>query len=208
MRIIRILLNEVICMNKSDFEKQIEFILEIDKVKNILRRTHTTSGKNENDAEHSWHMSIMIFLLSEYSNEKFDVLKAIKMALIHDLVEIDAGDTYAYDSVNIATQSEREDKAAKRIFSMLPDKNKKEFTELFYEFEAKITPEAKFVRAIDNFQPILLNDFNKGNDWKINGVTKEQIYNRNKITSESTDVIWENIKEIIDENIKNGNIKE
>lgn len=195
-------------MNKTDFEKQIEFILEIDKVKNILRRTHTTSGKNENDAEHSWHMSIMIFLLSEYSNEKFDVLKAIKMALIHDLVEIDAGDTYAYDKAMKATQKEREDIAAKRIFGMLPDKNKKEFTELFYEFEEKITPESKFVRAMDNFQPILLNNFNNGKDWKINGVTKEQIYNRNIITAECTDIIWDKIKDIIDENIKSGNIKE
>ena len=123
-------------VNIERFKKQLDFILEIDKEKEIYRQTHLKGYKRqENDAEHAWHMAIMIYLLKEYANEEFDVAKAMMMALIHDIVEIDAGDTYAYDTKNLATQEEREEKAANRIFGMLPDEQKKEMIELFYDFE-------------------------------------------------------------------------
>ena len=153
------------------FKKQLDFILEIDKEKEIYRQTHLKGYKRqENDAEHAWHMAIMIYLLKEYANEEFDVAKAMMMALIHDIVEIDAGDTYAYDTKNLATQEEREEKAVNRIFGMLPDEQKKEMLDLFYEFEEGKTPEAKFAKTMDNFQPILLNDSNNGKDWRVHQI--------------------------------------
>ena len=158
-------------MDKERFQKQLDFILEADKEKNILRQTHLSDhGRRENDAEHAWHMAIMIYLLKEYANEEIDVAKAMMMALIHDIVEIDAGDTYAYDTAGLENQKEREEKAAERIFGMLPEDQKAELKSLFEEFEAYETPEAKFARAMDNFQPLLLNDSNDGGDWKEHGV--------------------------------------
>lgn len=154
-------------MDKERFKKQLDFILEIDKEKNIFRQTHLTGYvRAENDAEHAWHMAIMIYLLREYANEEFDVAKAMTMALIHDIVEIDAGDTYAYDTKNLETQKEREEQAAERIFGLLPTEQKQELKALFEEFEECVTPEAKFARAMDNFQPLLLNNANNGADWR------------------------------------------
>ena len=145
------------------FQKQLQFILEVDKTKNIFRQTHLTHrGRNENDAEHAWHMAMMIYLLKEYANEEIDLAKTMMMALIHDIVEIDAGDTYAYDDQGLATQKEREAQAAKRIFGLLPEDQKAEMMALFEEFEAYESAEAKFAHAIDNFQPLLLNDSNDG----------------------------------------------
>lgn len=150
-------------MDQERLQKQIAFILEADKEKNILRQTHITDYlRQENDAEHAWHMALMVYLLREYANEKFDVGKAMVMALIHDIVEIDAGDTYAYDEKNLATQAQREEKAAKRIFGLLPSDQEKELKSLFYEFEENQTPEARFAHAMDNFQPLLLNNSNNG----------------------------------------------
>lgn len=146
-------------------QKQIDFILEIDKSKNILRQTHLTHhGRRENDAEHAWHMAIMAYLLQEYSNEKIDVAKVMLMLLIHDLVEIDAGDTYAYDNDGLKTQASREKKAEDRLFSMLPADQGQVLKALFEEFNAEQTPEAKFARVMDNFQPLLLNNSNDGMD--------------------------------------------
>ena len=144
-------------MEKKRLDKQVDFILEADKEKNILRQTHLSGhGRRENDAEHAWHMAIMIYLLKEYANEEIDVAKAMMMALIHDIVEIDAGDTYAYDAKGLESQKEREEKAAERIFGLLPEDQKAELKSLFEEFEAYESPEAKFARAMDNFQPLLL----------------------------------------------------
>ena len=152
-------------MDGERFERQVAFILEADKEKNILRQTHLSGhGRRENDAEHAWHMAIMIYLLKEYANREIDVAKAMMMALIHDIVEIDAGDTYAYDDAGLATQKEREKKAADRIFGLLPEDQKAELRALFEEFEAGETAEASFARAMDNFQPLLLNDSNEGGD--------------------------------------------
>ena len=194
-------------MDSERFKKQIDFVLEIDKEKNILRQTHLTDyRRQENDAEHAWHMAIMIYLLKEYANEEFDVAKAMMMALIHDIVEIDAGDTYAYDTKNLATQEEREEKAANRIFGMLPDEQKKEMLDLFYEFEEGKTPEAKFAKTMDNFQPILLNDSNNGKDWRVHQIKKSQVVNRQKSSQLGSKDIWEYTSELIEKNVKKRNL--
>ena len=194
-------------MDMERFKKQLDFILEIDKEKEIYRQTHLTEYKRqENDAEHAWHMAIMIYLLKEYANEEFDVAKAMMMALIHDIVEIDAGDTYAYDTKNLATQEEREEKAANRIFGMLPDEQKKEMLDLFYEFEEGKTPEAKFAKTMDNFQPILLNDSNNGKDWRVHQIKKSQVVNRQKSSQLGSKDIWEYTSELIEKNVKKRNL--
>lgn len=190
-------------------KKQLEFSLEIDKEKNIFRQTHLSGhGRNENDAEHAWHMAIMAFLLKEYANEEVDVSKVILMCLIHDVVEIDAGDTYAYDSVNLKTQKEREDKAKERIFSMLPDDQKDILISLFDEFEEGKTPEAKFAKAMDNLQPLLLNNSNNGGDWRMHGVNKTQVYGRQGKTAEGSEILFNLTDTLIKENIRKGNIIE
>lgn len=196
-------------MDKERFEKQIAFILEADKEKNILRQTHITDfQRRENDAEHAWHMAMMIYLLKEYSNEDFDVAKAMMMALIHDIVEIDAGDTYAYDTEGLATQKEREEKAANRIFGLLPDDQQHELKALFEEFEEAKTPEARFARAMDNFQPLILNDSNDGRDWREHEVSKTQVTNRQKTTALGSTSIWNITEQIIDKNVRKGNLKD
>ena len=194
-------------MDRERFKKQIDFVLEIDKEKNILRQTHLTDyRRQENDAEHAWHIAVMIYLLKEYANEEFDVAKAMMMALIHDIVEIDAGDTYAYDTKNIETQKEREEKAAERIFGLLPEEQKQELKGLFEEFEACESPEAKFARVMDNFQPILLNDSNNGEDWKVHKIKKSQVENRQKSSQLGSKDIWEYTSELIERNVKKGNL--
>ena len=151
-------------------KKQLEFSLEIDKEKNIFRQTHLSGhGRNENDAEHAWHMAIMTLLLSEYSNEEIDVLRTVSMLLIHDLVEIDAGDTYAYDEEAKKTQTDREQKAADRIFNLLPEDQAEKMYSLWREFEEWETPEAKFAHTMDNFQPLMLNAATEGKSWWENG---------------------------------------
>ena len=194
-------------MDKQErLRKQIAFALEIDKEKDILRQTHTTSGKQENDAEHAWHMALMIYLLREHANEKFDVGKAMLMALLHDVVEIDAGDTYAYDTEAMKTQAEREAQAVERIFGMLPQEQYEEMCALFYEFEEGKSPEAKFAKAMDNVQPLLLNDYNNGRDWRKHKVTKTKIQKRNERTKLGSQTLWEHVMRIVDENVKKGNI--
>lgn len=190
-------------------KKQLEFSLEIDKEKNIFRQTHLSGhGRNENDAEHAWHMAIMAFLLKEYANEEVDISKVMLMCLIHDVVEIDAGDTYAYDEVNLKTQKEREDKAKERIFSMLPDDQKDILISLFDEFEEGKTPEAKFAKAMDNLQPLILNNSNNGGDWRMHGVNKTQVYGRQGKTAEGSEILFNLTDTLIKENIRKGNIIE
>ncbi len=194
-------------MDRERFEKQVEFILEADKEKNIFRQTHLSgNGRRENDAEHAWHMAMMIYLLREYSNEPIDAAKAMMMALIHDIVEIDAGDTYAYDAQGMESQQEREARAAERIFGMLPEDQKKELKGLFEEFEAYETPEAKFARAMDNFQPLLLNNSNDGGDWREHRVKKSQIMKRHTKTALGSEEIWSYARELIERNVEKGNI--
>lgn len=187
---------------------QLDFSLEIDKEKNILRQTHLSGGgRRENDAEHAWHMAIMAYVLREYSNEEVDIAKVMLMCLIHDIVEIDAGDTYAYDKEMIETQKAREDAAKERIFGMLPDDQKRELSDIFDEFESYETPEAKFAHVMDNLQPIMLNDNNDGGDWKEHGVTAEQIYERQRKNLLGSEKLFEVSDKIIKKNIRNGNIK-
>ena len=200
---------EEITMEQERLKKQIDFILEADKDKNIIRQTHLSgNGRRENDAEHAWHMAIMVYLLKEYANEEFDVAKAMMMALIHDIVEIDAGDTYAYDLKGLETQKAREEQAAERIFGLLPDDQGEELKSLFQEFEALETPEARFVRAMDNFQPLLLNNSNDGGDWREHEIGKSQVMKRHIKTKSGSNIIWECAKKIIEENVRKGNIKD
>ena len=196
-------------MDKERFQKQLDFILEVDKEKNILRQTHLSGyTRQENDAEHAWHMAMMIYLLKEYANEDFDVAKAMMMAIIHDIVEIDAGDTYAYDTKGLATQKERESKAADRIFGLLPNDQKEHLIALFEEFEEGKTPEARFAKTMDNLQPILLNDCNNGKDWRLHGVNKTQVLNRQKSSQLGSEEIWWFTKDLIERNVVKGNIKD
>lgn len=190
-------------------EQQIQFLVEIDKVKNIFRQTYLADGKRkENDAEHSWHIALMAFVLKEYVKEPVEVMKVMLMVLIHDLVEIDAGDTYAYDSVGALDKREREEKAADRIFGLLPKDQGSYFRELWEEFEAYETADAKYAHLLDNFQPILLNDASGGKSWAEHGVKKSQIYKRNEKVEETSDAVWQKIQDIVQKNINLGNVKE
>ncbi|WP_027207045.1 HD domain-containing protein [Butyrivibrio fibrisolvens] len=190
--------------------KQLDFALEVDKEKNIFRQTHLSGhGRNENDAEHAWHMALMAYLLKEYSNEPVDIAKVMLMCLIHDVVEIDAGDTYAYDADGLKTQKEREDRAKERIFSLLPEDQKADLIALFDEFEAYETPESKYAHAMDNLQPLILNNSNGGSDWKEHGVTSSQVYGRQSKTKLGSEKLYQEVVDkIIKEQIKKGNIKE
>lgn len=195
--------------DRQRLEKQFDFIREIDKEKFIQRQTYLTDGvRKENDAEHAWHMAIMTILLSEYANEKIDVLKTVTMLLLHDIVEIDAGDTYAYDEDAKKTQREREERASERIFGLLPDDQKERFQAIWEEFEAGETAEAKFARTMDNIQPVMLNAATDGKAWEEHGVRLEQIMNRNKNTSKGSEALWDYARRnFVEPNVENGKIK-
>lgn len=196
-------------MAEKRLEDQMKFLLEIDKEKNILRQTHLSGhGRRENDAEHAWHMAIMIYLLREYANEKIDLAKTMMMALIHDIVEIDAGDTYAYDTAALATQQEREAQAARRIFGLLPEDQREEMLALFQEFEDYETPEARFAHVLDNLQPLMLNDSNNGGDWREHQVKRSQVYKRNARTSTGSETLWAYMEGLIQGNVEKGNIQD
>lgn len=189
-------------------KKQMDFALEIDKEKNIFRQTHLSGhGRNENDAEHAWHMAIMAYLLREYSNEPVDITRVMLMCLIHDVVEIDAGDTYAYDAEGLKTQKAREEAAKERIYSLLPEDQKKELSAIFDEFEESKTPEAKFAHAMDNLQPLMLNNSNGGGDWREHEVSAEQVYGRQKRTKEGSEILYEITDQIIKKHKEKGNLK-
>lgn len=193
---------------KERLKKQIKFIKEIDKEKTITRQTLLTNGiQKEDDAQHAWHMAIMTLLLSEYANEEIDILKTISMLLIHDIVEIDAGDTYAYDQKGIKTQRERETKAADRIFGLLPEDQKVKFRMLWEEFENNETPESHFAHTMDNFQPVMLNDATNGKMWEENKVRLSQILKRNEKTKLGSKILWEySYKNFIEPNVKKKKI--
>ena len=196
-------------MDRERFAKQLEFCLELDKEKNIFRQTHLSGhGRRENDAEHAWHMAIMAYLLREYANEEIDLARTMLMILIHDVVEIDAGDTYAYDTEALKNQKEREEKAAERLFGMLPCEQGAELRALFEEFEAGETPEARFAHAMDNFQPLLLNHSNDGGDWREHGVRRSQVMGRQNGTRPGSEELWQYTKELIDAHVAKGDIKD
>ena len=193
----------------DELDKIFDFIIEIDKEKFIGRQNYLTdSERKENDAEHAWHMAVMTLLLSGYANEKIDVHKTVAMLLIHDLVEIDAGDTYAYDESGKATKAERELKCADRIFGMLPDAQGKYMRGLWEEFEARETPEAKFAYTMDHIQPLMLNSATNGRSWREHGIKAEQVLKRNKHTADGSVDLWEYAyRRFVEPNIENGNLK-
>lgn len=194
--------------DEERFRKQLAFILEIDKEKNILRQTHLTGhGRREDDADHAWHLAVMAWILREYSNQEIDIVRTILMVLIHDIVEIDAGDTYAYDADAKKTEAVRETKAAERIFGLLPEDQGQKLREIWEEFEAYETPEARFAHVMDNFQPMLLNNSNGGGDWKEHGVSQIQVRERNAKTGTGSEEIWAYMQEILAENIRKGSLK-
>ena len=185
--------------------QQIAFVVEIDKMKSIYRQSYITPGdRNETDAEHSWHLAVMALLLAEHTDVAVDPIRALKMVLIHDLVEIDAGDTYCYDQQGLQDKAEREDKAAERLFGMLPPDQAAEFTALWQEFEARVTPEARFADALDRLQPLLLQYHTRGRSWQEHGITSDKVVERNRRTREISQDLAELVDEIIEESIHNG----
>ena len=196
-------------MEKEELTQLFNFFREIDKEKFIGRQTYLTDGvRKENDAEHAWHMAIMTVLLAGYADEKIDVLKTVTMLLIHDIVEIDAGDTYAYDEDAKKTQREREVKAADRIFGLLPEDQGEKMMNLWLEFESGETAEAKFAHTMDNIQPAMLNDATDGKAWVEHIVHLHSILNRNRNTAKGSEAIWEYAKEeFLRPNLENGKIK-
>jgi len=197
-------------MDKERLERQMAFCREIDKEKMIQRQTYRTDGEvRENDAEHAWHMAVMTVLLAEYANEPIDVLKTVTMLLIHDIVEIDAGDTFAYDEEGKKTQREREVKAAQRIFGLLPEDQQADFRGLWEKFEAGETPEAKFARTMDNIQPAMLGDGSGGRSWREHGTKLSQILGRNSTTPEGAEALWDySYSHWLMPNVEKGNIKD
>lgn len=189
-------------------EQQLSFIMELDKVKQIMRQTYLADGsRKENDAEHSWHLTLMAFVLAEYANEPVDVCKLMKMVMLHDIIEIDAGDTYAYDTTGNASKRQRELRAAERIYRLLPADQAAEYRGLWDEFEAMETPEAKFANTLDKIQPLLLNHASGGRSWQEHGVKESQIRGRNARTAEGSESLWQYAASLIEENIRKGNIK-
>ncbi len=195
-------------MDSNRLQQQFAFILEADKEKNILRQTRLSDGTtHENDADHAWHMALMCILLSEYANERIDVLHTVSMILIHDVVEIDAGDTYAYDAQGNSTRREREEKAADRLYSLLPDDQRDKLRALWEEFEEGKTPEARFARTLDNVQPAMLNNATDGIEWVNHGVRLSQILRRNKNTADGSAVLWDYAyRHFIEPNVEKGRI--
>lgn len=199
----------VINLDIDRLSKQIDFIVEIDKAKQVLRQNVVIgTERNENDAEHSWHLAIMAIILSEYTVAKeIDILKVIKMVLIHDLVEIDAGDTFCYDEKANEDKEIREQKAAKRLFNILPSDQCNEIFELWREFEERKTSEADFAACLDRFQPLLLNYNTKGHTWQNPHVSSEKVLKRNEPLQKITPILWEKAKKIIEASIEKGYLK-
>ncbi len=182
-------------------QQQIRFIVEMDKLKSVMRRTLLTDeSRREDSAQHSWHISTMAFILSEYARcEELDLLKVIKMTLVHDLVEIDAGDTFCYDTLGNESKLQREKQAADRIFGMLPPDQAGEMHDLWEEFEARRTPEARFAAALDRLQPILNNYVTDGKVWRANGIQKQQVLERNRHMEEGAPELWAYALQLIED---------
>ena len=194
-------------MDRERLRKQLAFALEIDQEKQVRRQTHLShQGRRENDAEHAWHMSVMAYLLREYANEPVDIARTMIMTLTHDLVEIYAGDSYAYDTEAQRTAPERERNAADRLFSLLPDDQRDELRGIWEEFEANETPEAHFAHAMDNVQPMMLNDANGGSDWKERGVARSMPASRNAVTRLGSCELADYIDEVLDKHVELGNL--
>ncbi len=195
-------------MNLDLLAEQIRFVAEVDKLKGILRQTLVIeSRRQENDAEHSWHLTLLAITIAEHANEpKLDLLRVLKMLIIHDIVEIDAGDTFAYDTARRVGQHEREALAADRIFGILPLEQGATMREWWDEFEARETPEAKFAAAVDRFQPMLLNCLTEGAAWQKHGITRPQVIARNQHIKEGSATLWAYASKMIDEAVAKGHL--
>ncbi|MFN8344105.1 MAG: HD domain-containing protein [Spirosomataceae bacterium] len=192
-------------MQNDRLLKQISFIKEIDKLKYIQRKTKLFhSNRNENDAEHSWHLAMMALVLAEHADKPIDVLKVLKMVLIHDIVEIDAGDTFIYDSSKNHTNTEQELIAAKRLFGLLPQEQAEEFIAVWQEFEEGITDEAKFARAMDRFEPLLQNTSNEGGTWREFQVPYQKVYDKKKVIKDGSALLWEYAENLLNESVTKG----
>ncbi|MBN8825847.1 MULTISPECIES: HD family hydrolase [unclassified Spirosoma] len=195
-------------METTNLLRQIEFIKEVDKLKYIVRKTKLfNSDRNENDAEHSWHLALMAIVLVEHANFPVDLLKVIKMLLIHDLVEIDAGDTFIYDTQKSHDNTAEEREAAKRIFGLLPDEQATELITIWEEFEEQQTNEAKFARAMDRLEPLLQNTSNQGGTWTEFGVRYNQVYAKKKVIEQGSTQIWQYAEQLINDSVEKGILK-
>lgn len=194
--------------DRERLRKQMEFALEMDKEKGIGRQTYILKAlRKENDAEHAWHLALMTMLLSEYSNEKIDLSRTMSMVIVHDIIEIDAGDTYAYDDKGNATKAEREKKAADRIFGILPEDQAEYFMNLWLEFEDADTPESKFANAMDSVQPLMLNDASEGLAWREHKVEASKVRARaERKVRPGSETLYRMVLDIIDSNVKKGNL--
>ena len=195
-------------MQPDNLSKQISFIKEIDKIKYIQRKTKLfNSDRPENDAEHSWHLAMMTIVLAEHGDTPVDVLKVLKMVLIHDIVEIDAGDTFIYDTTKSHTNTDNELMAAKRIFGLLPGEQADEFIAIWEEFEAGDTNEAKFARSMDRLEPLLQNTSNDGGTWKEFDVDYHQVYEKKKVIKDGSTSLWKYAENLINESVEKGILK-
>lgn len=195
-------------MQTDKLLKQISFIKEIDKLKYIQRKTKLfNSDRRENDAEHSWHLAMMTIVLAEHSDQPIDVLKVLKMVLIHDIVEIDAGDTFIYDSTKNHINTDEELIAAKRIFGLLPTEQEEEFITIWKEFEEGITDDAKFAKSMDRFEPLLQNTSNNGGTWKEFNVPYQKVYDKKKVIKHGSTKIWNYAENLINESVDKGILK-
>ena len=195
-------------MNLENLLKQVAFIKEIDKLKYIQRKTKLfNSDRHENDAEHSWHLAMMTIVLSAHSDKPIDVLKVVKMVLIHDIVEIDAGDIFIYDTVKNHTNTDEELLAAQRIFGLLPEEQAKEFIAIWQEFEDGKSDEAKFAKTMDRFEPLLQNTSNNGGTWREFDVPYQKVYDKKKVIKEGSTVIWDYAENLINESVEKGILK-
>ncbi len=195
-------------MIPGELLQQIEFIKEIDKIKYIQRKTKLfNSNRNENDAEHSWHLAMMALVLAEHSNEPVDILKVIKMLLIHDIVEIDAGDTFIYDTQKDHSNTDEERLAANRIFGLLPGKQARELIAIWEEFEAGETKEAKFARSMDRLEPLLQNSSNNGGTWNEPGVNYDKVYAKKSVIRHGSATIWEYAETLINKGVEDRILK-
>lgn len=203
MNILGVLFNLTL---SNKLQQQISFLKEIDDLKQILRQTVLTKDRRqENDAEHSWHLAMLVITLFGYSNDKsIDLLRTVKMVLIHDIIEIDAGDTFCYDDHDRNEKTEKERKAAHRIFGILPKVQAQEFIDLWEEFEAMETPEAQFAAAVDRLQPLLLNYYSEGYAWKKHGIKRSQVIERNHHISKGSKVLWKFAENLINESVNKG----
>ncbi|MGF1748946.1 MULTISPECIES: HD domain-containing protein [Vibrio] len=190
-------------------EQQLTLLMELDKLKSVLRRTRikSSAGRFENSAEHSWHVAMMALLLEEHANEPVDIAVVVKMLLLHDMVEIDAGDTFVYDVAASLEQEQKELAAANRLFAMLPQEQGDELFSIWQEFEAAESPEAKFAKALDRLIPMLLNYHNQGQSWLENDVSKEQVMKVNQKIEKGSQVLWDKAQSLIEEAVENGWLK-